>query len=68
MITKGQKITVDSGKKKVNCTLVDIDYETDKLWVRTPTGAVVTMKMNPKTHRYEGKIAGIDLHVDPNQD
>jgi hypothetical protein len=67
MMTKGEKITVDSGKKRVNCVLVDIDHANDKIWVRTPTGAVVVMKMNAKSGMYEGQIAGIELRVDPSQ-
>lgn len=67
MIRKGQKITVDGGRKSVNATLVDIDYEANKIWVRLPTSTVIQMRMNPKTGRYEGVIAGIELSVDPDQ-
>jgi hypothetical protein len=67
MMTKGEKISVDSGKRKVNCTLVDIDYDENKIWVRLPTTTVVTMKLNPKSGQYEGRVAGIDLTVDPKQ-
>jgi hypothetical protein len=62
---KGQKISVQNGKKTVTCDLIDIEYTPDRIWVRLPTNNVLSMNKNLKNGLYEGSIAGIDLQVDP---
>jgi hypothetical protein len=64
MINKGQKVSVEGGARTINCDVADIDVATGKIWVRLPTNNMIVLKMNSKTNRYEGRIAGLDLFVD----
>ena len=65
MIVRGQKVSVEGGARSILCDVADVDTATNKLWVRLPTGNSIVLKLNSKSGRYEGKIAGLDLFVDP---
>jgi hypothetical protein len=69
MIEKGMKLAVtsDRSKKEVIVLIVDIDYQENKLWARLPTNHIVIMKLDVKTGKYLGKVAGIDIVLDPDQ-
>jgi hypothetical protein len=69
MIEKGSKVAVTSNRsgKEVIVIIVDIDYEENKLWARLPTNHIVIMKLDAKTGKYLGKVAGIEIVLDPNQ-
>ena len=70
MITlrKGQLVTVrSSAGKKVECPLVDVDLQTNKLWVRLPGDHMLIMGWNPREDAYTGKLLGVDFTVDPEE-
>ena len=69
MIEKGKKVAVTSNRssKEVIATVVDIDYDAGKVWVRLPTNHVVYMKQDAKTGKYLGGVAGIEIVLDPKQ-
>ena len=69
MIEKGMKLAVTSNRsgKEVIVIIVDIDYEENKLWARLPTNHIVIMKLDAKTGKYLGKVAGVDIVLDPDQ-
>jgi len=57
-------ITVKSeAGKGINCPIVDI--ETNKIWVRFPTGQVIEMTYNIKSKVYLGKMARLEFTASP---
>lgn len=61
---KNEKVTVRSeGGKGVNCTVVDIDYNKNKIWVRLPTNQVIEMSHNIKQNKYVGYFARLEFTV-----
>lgn len=67
MIEKGQKVSVAGGVKTIICIVADVDTAKDILWIRLPTGNMLRLNMNKKSGCYEGRIAGLDLYIDPSE-
>lgn len=68
MMRKGQLITVRApGGKGVQCTLVDVDYKDNKIWVRLPTQKIMIMNFDKKKNVYVGSSARLEFTVDPQE-
>ncbi len=65
MIAKGSSVTVRTASRGVNCPVVDSD--TSNIWVRLPTNTVLKLAWNPRSRRFEGRSAGMDFAVDPDE-
>lgn len=66
---KGENVTVmGPAGKGVNCSIMDIDYQENKIWVRFPHHETVEMRWDPRRNVYYCKVSRLEFIVIPPKD
>ena len=65
---KGDSVTVmGPAGNGVNCPLMDIDYQENKIWVRFPHHETIEMRWDDRRKVYVGRVSRLEFTVSPEE-